>query len=472
MWTVSKTLTERGTLGPGRALAAVAAFALCLAVPEAPRAEEISLSIPEARELARRAFRAGDDALANALGRKLRLADPEDPTALILIAATSPSLGDAKAGREAGAEAWRMAGSDGLKHEAAWYTSRAAAADDSWIAAQFWMRRAYGTAPDDSTRDRVGEAFGRMRAVSPLTVRLSFSNGRTDNINGGSSSEWLVLDDSLPVGRLSGTARALSGTRTSATLAAARTLSRGTDHRTALTFDGYRTWNELSEEAREQAPGIEGSAFDYGAAEIGLTHSIAPGDLPVPDTYALAFGKSWYGYEPLDRSARLSLGRSVELPGEVDLRLGAGLERRLSLTGGEARTGRTASVALSREIVGVHTRFSLSARDVASDDANLDWSGASAALDLSMGEPLAGMHLSGGLSWERRDFDAYRVGFIDVPGGRQDETLSARLSLRIDAVGRMGFSPVIGLEARTTDSTISRFDGEATNLTLGVASAF
>ena len=457
---------------PASPVAAQAAPAPAESPAESP-AEGVRLSFGEARKLAEEAWLAGDIPLANRLARILTEARPEDVASLMMLSATETALGRPGEGRIAARRAFANARTAEARYQASFLVASGAMAEERYGAAQFWLRRAYQAAETDAQRDRIVEAFGGVRRASPWQVRLSFDIAPSSNVNGGSQSPFLVIDDSPFVGVLSGSARALSGVEASLTGTLAYELSESATHRTTLTFQGYRSFVALSDEAREIAPKAEGSDFEYGVAELEFGHRIAAPPGPLPDTYRVAYGQTWYGGERLDRVMRLTLARNVELGPRTGLVLSAESERRLSDAGRQDRDGTRLRGELFHQLDGgLVLRAGGGATRVISDDANQAYDGFEVFTGFWTGEPVMGFRLSGRLGYGERDYDSYSVGFIDVPGGRTDTEWRARLNLHVEQVDMLGFVPVVSLTGERSTSNISRFEGESYGISFGFASAF
>ncbi len=457
----------RALFRPIALAAALAAFA----VPAA--AEQLTFSLEQARSAARTAFRDGDIAAANAIAHVILEGRPDDTAALLILAATEPRLGNPDIGRRAGARAWASTDNPVLRYEAAYYTSQAAVADERYTAAQFWLRRAYQAANSDEERENLAKTFKRLRAASPWLARFSFDVSPSSNINGGASSEFLVIDETFPVGQLSGAARALSGVQAALQGQLSYTLSQDPTQLTAITFNGYQTFNRLSEEAKEIAPKAEGSDFNYGVAEIEFSHRRRNTPFILPDRIGLAFGQTWYGGEPLDKVTRLTMSKRVVLSPRDALRFQIQGEHRDSDRESQDRQGRELRLDYFRQFQAGHLlSFTVTGKDVTSDDINQAYKSASVRIRAIMGEDLKGFRLSGHLEHAFRDYSDYRIGFLDVEAGREDREFSGELNLHIDRVGYMGFTPVVSLQARSTASNISRFEGESFGISVGFRSAF
>jgi len=450
-----------------------AALALGLLGAGAAAAETLSLPVPAARGLARDAFRAGEFQLANQLANALLQARPGDTAALLLLAATEPLLGRPEAGRKAGRAAWRSTDVEGLKHEAAFYTARAALFEGRYTAAQIWLRRAYETTEDAAKRDSIALDYQRLRAVNPWTSSLSFSISPSSNLNGGSSYDLLLIED-LPIyGFLSGSAQALSGTTATVEASLGYKVFRSRTQETVLGFTGLHSFNTLSSEAKQIAPDSTGSDFNQALVEISLEHRWATAPAPLPDSYALSAGKRFFGGEALDDYARLALQRDYSLSDTMGLRLGTTVEQHWSQSGSADTLGVELSAQLATELPwGDALSFGLSGSEAYSDSDNQSYTGWQAIVAYEIAEPVGPVALTLSLGYEVSDYPVYSIGIFEVPGGRRDEELSAALDMRFPTVSIMGFEPVLTVSGAWSNSNVSRFEGETLGLSLGFRSAF
>jgi hypothetical protein len=447
--------------------AILAASAVCGA------AEELELTVAQAREAARTAYRQGDIESANAIARIILASYPDDPSALLVLAATEPMMGRPKEGRQAGVRAWSNADDPGLRHEAAFYTSKAYAAEDRFFMAQLWLRRAYHTADSEEEREQLEDVFDRLRSVSPWLMRFSFDVAPSSNLNGGASSEFLVIDDTFPVGQLSGTARALSGVTSSVQGQAVRTLSQSPDHLTTLTFNGYRTFNKLSDEAKSIAPDAEGSDFDYGVAEVVLGYRRVESPFILPDRISVAVGQTWYGGEQLDKVSRLTLSKKVKLTPYDWMRFEFQAEHRDPDDDAQDRQGREVNWDYFHRMKDGHLlSFGVSGTNVTSDEVNLAYTGVSARMGALMVDDIWGVRLGGNLEYSFNDYPDYRIWTLYVDDGREDREFSADLDIYFDRIAYMGFVPVITLSGSKTTSNISRFESDSLGISIGFNSAF
>jgi hypothetical protein len=77
--------------------------------------------------------------------------------------------------------------------------------------------------------------------------------------------------------------------------------------------------------------------------------------------------------------------------------------------------------------------------------------------------------LSLGASWQH--YADFTVG-LPVPGGREDETLFGQVEFTLQALDYGGFVPSLRVQARKTDSNVSRYDTRETTVSFGIKSAF
>ncbi|MGV6811613.1 MAG: hypothetical protein ACWA47_05165 [Brevirhabdus sp.] len=455
-----------------RVLAAALGLMLSFGAASSP-AEEIKITRENARLIAQKAFQARNYVLARQMALILLQVDPKDPTALVVLAASEPFLGRADEGRKAGKLAWKSTDSPVLKHEAAFYTARAELLEKNYGQAKFWLRRAYQSAKTPQQQQAVARGFQQLRAISPWQTALSFSVAPSNNLNGGSQSRFLEIDDFFAIGALSGDARALSGSVTVAEASGTYRLSRSASHETSITLRGYQDFKRLSSDAKAQAPGVTGSDFDFGLAELSLTHRIAAKGRPLPDTFGIKLGQSWHAYDKLEHYAGVEIGRSFALPGGIHARLRADATRRWSDRGAPETESTSLGVQLYKTFGNGNTlSFGLTGRENNSISVFQDYSGWDATLGLTLGKPIGPATLSGNIGIAVSDYQRYHVAFFAIPGGRQDRTAKAELNMQFKEFDYMGFHPVVTLHGQKTVSNISRFETRTYGISLGLRSNF
>lgn len=447
------------------------AVALCLS-PGMARPEEVTLTLPEAYAIAQRAYASGDLALAYALAQRLIEANPDDARALLLIAATAPALGLPKAGRIAGREAWGAArGAPLLRYEIARFTARAALSEGRPDAAQFWLRRAADVAPDDGSAARTARDYADIRGQRRLSYFFDVSVTPSSNLNDGASGDTLTVNDTLPIGGLSGSSQALDGVRAAAQARLAWRASEGPNHRLLLGARVYVTGNRLSKDARAQAPDIDGSDLNLQTVEGLAVLDFKTDPLPRPLRLTFGTGRTWYGGEPLGDHLRGELSYPVLQGDRGSLRLGLGAERQWREDGEvDAATLRIEAVQALKG--GAQTTFSLSWRDVDGEPLNTKYTGFSGEATLTPGRAIGPAQLRILAGVGTRDYPFYALGFIGVNDGREDIYASLAVEASFPDLARYGYMPTVTLTAEQTWSNISRFDTRTLGATFGFSSQF
>jgi hypothetical protein len=235
------------------------------------------------REIAVRLLVQGEAGRSAELARALLARDPDDRTALVVLAAAAPQVGRAAEGTAGGAAGLgpsrRAAPSDSRRHGSR--RGRRSRRGRPFLA-EFWLRLALATAPDEAQEARTLADARAVRARNPWRLEVELGFAPSDNVNGGARTDRLEVDglvSGLPGGLgLSIDAQALSGWVGTFDLRAARRLRESRTERTELRFRLSGRSVILSEESRDRirAEGEEGevtgSDFGSAAAEVGLGH--------------------------------------------------------------------------------------------------------------------------------------------------------------------------------------------------------
>ncbi len=437
--------------------------------------ETATISLDQARGLARRAFLAGDYELANYLAQGLILANAHDVAALILLAATEPLLGRADAGRKAGAAAWRLSESKGLRHEIAFYTARAALFDKRFLASKFWLRRAWQSAGDDSQRARIAHDFRRVKAVSPWTGRLTASLAPSSNLNSGSQWDWLLIDDTFIVGELSGAAQALSGWHAALSGDLGYKVSRGNRHETILGLSAYHSFNFLSSEARILAPDVANADLNFASLRLFVDHKWQPpSQALLPDHLRLSYGKNWYGGDALGSFATLKIGRTLRWSDAANtLRFSTEARQDWDVQGQPDNTTLKGGADYSHRFGnGNLLSFGLGVQQTRAESANNTFRQADLRLGYAFAQALGPARISLEMGLRARDYPVFYVGPFAAPNGREDMEISGRISFSFDQVDYFGFSPVVTFNAAQNISNITRFETQSYGISVSFKSVF
>lgn len=461
-----------------RAVLALGLAQMVLAPVGPARAETVSLTVPQARAVARDAYRAGDFVLAYSMAQGLLARDPQDPAALLLVAASAPALGLPAEARRAGRLAFRLAPTPGMKYEAARYTAGAAVAEGRLGLAQYWLRRAEGLAPTPQHAARTVQDFRLVRSRNPVQLSFSFSVAPSSNLNNGADSAYDLTDG--VVGFLSGSSRALSGVRASTAITVMRRVRESATSKTEIGARVFGTINWLSREARDLIrqdvarglPDLTGSDLNYTLAEAILRQSWLFEGARTPVVLTLGAGQSWYGGERYAEQLRFSVAKSYYLSDRDRMALTFSGDRQQP----ERRALVTAfgfSADYSRALAnGNQLSLGVSLRDTQSADVNSDYRSASLQLGYEFGQPIGPVAVSARLAVGWRDYAAYDMGLFMVEGGRQDRIMEIGIDMALPEAAVAGFAPVLSLEAQRTDSNVGRFDARELNVSLGFRSLF
>jgi hypothetical protein len=452
---------------PGRAKTGFLAI-LLLAVAVyggSVQAQTLTLSIAEARISARQALLAGDADYAAALSRALLKRDPEDFTALIILASAELALGRTKPAAKLARKAYGLTDIRQARFDAAMILSRAFTAQGKFARAQLWLRRSGQTAPNAALRDMAAQDFRRIEEIKPVSLRTRFAISPSSNVNNGSDAEVIIING-LPF-VLSGDAQALSGIEATLGLTARRRMALGEAR------SGFVGVNLLSRQYRLSAAslavsgGKTGADYAFGAAELDF--GLASNRGGVGKSGLLTLGRNWYGGAALTNYMRLQAGRDVALAAGAPLRVGLALERQLRLDS-SLRSATLGALSLARDFrLGAgqaNLRYDL--RNVFSASAEIAHVSQSASFSYRFARPVFGMELTlrTGISGK-----LYKAAFLS-PALRRDIGLSASVSFLLPKFEVMGFAPVIDINLMRNFSNVDLYDSSRQSISLGIKSTF
>lgn len=428
---------------------------------------ETRLDIPEARKLAVGLVQAGQAAAARDVARVLLERDPGDVTALIVLARAERDLGSFDAAQAAGRRAYRLSKPGSERFTAAMATAQALSSDGRRTRAQLWLRRAVEAAPDEAHRRLALRDFAYVRSRNPLLLRFGFGVAPSSNVNGGPTTNTLVIGglefvdpDAVPLAGLVATLDL--GVGYIVDIGPGQTLTFGLNARTQQIA--------LTNGARERVPDARGSDFadDSLSAQVGW--SIAPPGGRSRTAIDLEIGREWSGRDPLaDRyaltlrhervlSPRDRLGFSVT--GDHTTRLDSALRTSDGLRASIDWT----HVLPSRDQTGVTLIFGR----VTSDAASVAHWSADLRVSFAKAEPVLGMALAGYLRIGTRQDD--RPLYSAEP--REDQSLELGVTATMLNLDYMGFAPELGLVRSRTWSNVSLNDTAETQVRLGIRSSF
>ncbi len=452
----------------------VKAMACALILCGSGAAAQTSVDIPveEARVIATRALFAGETELALQIARSLLAIDPDDRAALLVIAAGAPRAGQATEGREAGARAFALSQNDTQRYEAARLTALAAANEERFTLATFWLRRALTVAPNEEERARTLRDAGGVRRANPWSTTFGFSIVPSNNVNGG-AEENDVDDLGGFTGNLSADALALAGVRATLNFGTRYRFHQTAQDRATIGFQYQGARVRLNDEtAEDPATGdpvtIDSDDFssDYLQVSLGYDRVLRNGTFGVD----LAAGGIDFGGDRYYDFRRLSLSRAIQLDDPLLLFVSARREWQdyASENLGEAmrttlRTGLSYRFENGNRLSGTLGRVQSDG-----DASSLTFDEWSFELGYSFAEPIGPVSLSFSAGVKKSDYPIFPFS----ADGRQDEGYFYGINLGLPGVEYAGFTPAMTITGSDTESNVGRFTRNNFSVGFTINSAF
>lgn len=224
--------------------------------------QALAMSRPEARQMALELIRFGHIDGAEAIIAGLLKADPDDVEAHYLTAKAAEARKSPTKARQAARRMFRLADEPDARFAASSIAARAALAEEHYTLSQYWLRRAYQTAPNAQAEAVVARDYRRVRAINPFRFNIAASITPSSNVNDGSSDEYNTIAGQDAVGILSGSAQALDGVEARASVDLSYRIAQGDLWRTRLLYSQFERRVDLSADAEDQAPDLSDSDFD------------------------------------------------------------------------------------------------------------------------------------------------------------------------------------------------------------------
>lgn len=476
---VGSSSTEALAIRPTLKIAClVLAVALC--APTARAQTTLNLEPATMRVVATDLAQNGQWTEAKAFAEALLLRDPGDVVARYLLAQTAFQLGDMATAYKAAVSIYRSDAPDLERYQAARLAALAAANQDRFTLGEIWLRRALTVAPsaEDAAQTRT-DAAG-LRRVNPWSTSVSLSFAPSNNVNGGAESDINVIDGVPIVGILSESAQALSGWLGETDIRTTYRFRESSTYRTFLSARLAARGVILSEEAKDRLEAdnargfdpISASDFSTGRLEFAIGHDQAArrGVFGL-DLYG---GGYWSGTEFSYSYLRASGDRTFAFTPQVSVKGSTFFEQRFDPdTNARADTvlgGQAEVIGRLRDGGQLSATLAYSARE--SDRSNSVSNTWTAHVGYAHDDLIGPAQLSGYAGVQFSDFPDYAVGFIRVPGGRQDQRIFAALEAAFPDYSYAGFAPVLSLDLGQTESNVSRFNLDAIGVKFGIRSTF
>jgi hypothetical protein len=463
------------------------AIALALLGTSTVAQNSVDLTMDQARVLARQAVLADDPALALQVAEAILAEVPDDRASLLVVAAAAPRVGDPARGRIAGARAWSQSTLPIQKYEAARLTALAAANEERFTLATFWLRRALTVAPNDQERARTLADARAVTRLNPWSSSLSFSLNPSNNVNGGAEDDDLFIDGEDTGGQISEDAQALKGWRASLSTSTQFRFHQNAQSRShvGLSYQGTRV--KLSEDTEVTEESLRNDmlrafvsherAVENGVVSATLSHATT-----AYRRLDLSSGDS--AYESYDLTA-LTVGRRFTVSDTTSASVSVTRDRldysrdnisvvdRISVSGGLSfRRQNNDRVSLNlqlRRAVGDNDQYT--ARDQ------------TISLSYSWADPIGFVSLSAGAGITQKHYPDYRVfdvnapgssfgAFVPLDGGRNDTTNFLNLNIGFPQVEYAGFVPGVRIDAARTRSNYGFADTKSLSAGFTISSAF
>jgi tetratricopeptide (TPR) repeat protein len=438
---------------------------LLLLVSWEPAQAEVRLSIEDSRRMAVAMVQGGQPLAARAAALALLDRDPDDLVALLVLARAARDLGFYDEAKAAARRAHSVAPKGSAdRFGASLAMAQALASGGQRGMAQIWLRRAASEAPDDKARAVALRDLAYVRWRNPLSVQLRFNAFPSSNINGGPTSNVLVIGGFEFVDP---TAVPLSGFGVSTGADLAYRLIDG-EERLTLGFAVDATRYALSDRARALVPTARDK--DYATSQVQLSlRWDSKRDWGVMSAFA-GLGRDWRGGEPLADWARLGLAAKIGYgeAGVLDLSVDVTERNRLDLP---LRSSRELGVDAGWTWIlsgGDTVRVGVDLTRVWSDAATVSRRSARAEVQWRKAEPVMGLGLSA--------FGSVAVTDYDLPlfllGVQHDVSAELGLMTTVQSVDILGFAPEVGIVLSRTKSNIAAMTTESAEVRLGIRSLY
>ncbi|MFY0681297.1 MAG: bacterial transcriptional activator domain-containing protein [Thalassovita sp.] len=443
-----------------------------VADPQGTTDKVVSVSPAQARQIAAEALVRQDAALAAQIAKSLIERDPADADAHYTLARALGQLQQFPDGRRAARLAYRHATNDVNKFYAAQLAAEHSIADGAPLRGQYWLRRSLISSPSDQHRAQVIEDYRTLRILSPWTLNGRFLVAPSSNLNNGASDDRALIDGVPIFGILSGSAQALSGTRSTADVSLSYRLSRSKTHMTAVSAQYFGQRVSLSDEAKLLAPSVSNADLSFDRLELRLNHDKAQ-NVGVM-SYEAGIGRSWYGGDAYQNLYHLGLSHRRSLRPDTSLQLSSRLSHRVTLSGNfEPVSALDVQANLSRKLTsGDRLTLGVALHGAQSDTANSRLNRTTGYVNYSLANPIGPATISAKLGATRQNLPDYSFGVITVPGGRKDNTVFGSMDLTFKGLDYAGFVPSLRVQVRKTRSNVSKFQTNETSVSLGVTSSF
>ncbi|MEM6309904.1 MAG: hypothetical protein AAF754_07625 [Pseudomonadota bacterium] len=443
------------------------------ATVHAQASDALSLTLPQARSLAAEALRDGELILARDIAMGLVQANPKDAYAYSVLTAVYRVLGDPKLSRAAARLHYKYAQNQEEKFHAAHVAGQVAFDQERLSTAQIWLRRAALHAQTPQQDAQLARDYRAVRRKNPFRISISASVTPSDNVNNGASSAVETVNGAPTFAILAPGSLALSGTVATLNAQASYRLNRTQTSQSTIGARFYTRQVRLSDEAREQDPTRSNNDFGVTYVDASFDYAFALGKPGNSAGVRVAAGRVWAADSVAYDLTQMSLRRGLLLSPKDRLSLEALGEFRNSARSSDTDATVLRLTTTYRRAFENSDRASLAFRveDVVSDARNASFGSWSVRAGYDFGKQLGPVRISTGVTFGNTNYDTFeRIG--PVPGGRQDETFGADLTILFPNLDYAGFAPSMNVRATRTTSNVSRYSTEELSVGFGIQSKF
>ncbi|MEP1588739.1 MAG: hypothetical protein ABJR46_00545 [Tateyamaria sp.] len=444
-----------------------ASIALLSALPALPSGTEIDIAT--AKKLAVGLANQGQPKAALAILAELAKHRADDPEIYIALSRTHRTLGDTKQAIKDARQGFALSQTKTHKHLTARVMAEALASDGQHTRAQFWLRRAGQTAPNEVAKALVRRDYGYVRSRNPWAFSFRGSVTPTNNANDAPTSDEIVIGGNV---FRDPTAQPISGIEyvfgATARYRFPATVKRQSELR--FSYDGRRV--DLDSEANEIDPDIENRDFSFDRVTVEWAHKFRNPDSKTKGVYDLSFGAffDWHGGGRSQDGLRARGGYTVPVNERNTVRFGFEIED-LDRRDRPIRSSNTYRASVDW----FHTRASadrlnlhLSYADTNSDSSAVAHDSVRLSAQYSFSKPVMTAHISLGVDLRNSTFDNALFG----PDPRDDNALGLSATATLPRLGVYGFAPVLELRRDRVFSNVPRFDKQTTQLSLSFRSTY
>lgn len=450
-------------------LVSVSMSLLCTVLP-AQSGAPIQVNAAQMRTLAAEAVVSGNPQAGYDMASALLARNPKDAEALIIRARAARDMGRLPEAVATARRGWELAQTPSERYGASMVMAQSLATSGSRTRAQLWLRRAVQNAPNEDFKSIAIRDFQLVRRSNRWSTELNFAAAPSSNINNGSAKSTTQLFDLPFEFQLSGTARALSGTQFSGSVATRYRLAESSRSQHDLVGQVSHKTYTMSAEAKRLAPTSKGSDFAFSAVSLSyIRRGFTGAGNNLPNQFEATLGRTWYGGSPFMQYARFGFTQNyVFAPGSFVFG-GVNAERQKSLSARQDvdSWGLSAGVRLTLQNSDQLT-FTATTKRSTSLDANLDYRQVSLGVRYALSKPIAGMRFNFGLTAMSQDHE--RSNFTRF--GRQDKSIALDVTAVFTQIDYFGFSPTMTITARRNSSNIGLYDSEEMGIGFGIQSAF